>query len=234
MDKKVNIYPRWTITGVNPPIRIPVRNVTKDIKDIRKCILAGARVEEITPNGIVLLNLQNYDIDNGSGEGVVKASKPITKEDPTISAPVNRPEALQKKFDDIEKRAEEVKKIEEENQRKFEYFSAKEALENAEAAGEVVQETESTVDPEDDNTEAVTPTTLDVIVDEQAHADGEENITIPADPDEVPVEEEPVKQQPRQSYSKKYRKALQKARELNKNSESDSPVETVDAEDENA
>ena len=42
-----------------------MKNVTKDIKDIRRCIIAGAKVEEITKDGIVVLNLQNYDLNNG-------------------------------------------------------------------------------------------------------------------------------------------------------------------------
>lgn len=65
MNKKVNIYPRGPITTVNPPIRVPIKNVTKDIKDIRRCIIAGAKVEEITKDGIIVLNLQNYDLNNG-------------------------------------------------------------------------------------------------------------------------------------------------------------------------
>ena len=65
MNKRVNIYPRGPIVTVNPPIRVPVKNVTKDIKDIRRCIIAGAKVEEITKDGIIVLNLQNYDLNNG-------------------------------------------------------------------------------------------------------------------------------------------------------------------------
>ena len=72
MKKKVNIYPRGPITSVNPPIRVPVRNITKDTKDIRKCIIAGAKVEECTPNGPIELNLQNYDLDNGGNYEAIK------------------------------------------------------------------------------------------------------------------------------------------------------------------
>ena len=69
MKKKVNIYPRKPITATNPPIRGAVQNVTKDTSDIRKCIIAGAKVEEIGPgNQIALLNLRNYDLDNFSTE----------------------------------------------------------------------------------------------------------------------------------------------------------------------
>ena len=65
MKKRVNIYPRGPITTTNPPIRVPVKNVTKDTKDIRRCILAGAKVEEVLDNGVVvLLNLNNYDVEN--------------------------------------------------------------------------------------------------------------------------------------------------------------------------
>ena len=68
MKKRVNIYPRGPITSVNPPIRMAVKGVTKDVQDIRKCIIAGAKVEEVINNGTaVLLNLNNYDKDNGGG-----------------------------------------------------------------------------------------------------------------------------------------------------------------------
>ena len=79
MKKRVNIYPRGPITTTNPPIRVPVKNVTKDTKDIRRCILAGAKVEEVLDNGVVvLLNLNNYDVEN---PGTISAppEKPVDK-----------------------------------------------------------------------------------------------------------------------------------------------------------
>lgn len=66
MRKRVNIYPRRPITSVNPPIRSAVKGLTKDIQDIRKCIIAGAKVEEvINSSTTIVLNLNNYDRDNG-------------------------------------------------------------------------------------------------------------------------------------------------------------------------
>lgn len=66
MKKRVNIYPRGPITTLDPPIRTVVKNVTKDISDIRKCIIAGATVEEVlNATTVVPLNLNNYDKDNG-------------------------------------------------------------------------------------------------------------------------------------------------------------------------
>ena len=66
MRKRVNIYPRRPITSVNPPIRSAVKGVTKDVQDIRKCIVAGAKVEEvINSSTTIVLNLNNYDRDNG-------------------------------------------------------------------------------------------------------------------------------------------------------------------------
>lgn len=64
--KRVNIIPRGPIITVIPPIRTTLRNVSKPIADIRKCILAGAKVEEIIDtNGTTIeLNLQNYDLNN--------------------------------------------------------------------------------------------------------------------------------------------------------------------------
>ena len=123
MKKKVNIYPRGPITSVNPPIRVPVRNITKDTKDIRKCIIAGAKVEECTPNGPIELNLQNYDLDNGGNYEAIKTGLKMSLIDEnekaiasgltaTNTAPdtsvspmqhtFEKPEALQAKIDKIE------------------------------------------------------------------------------------------------------------------------------------
>ena len=72
--KKVNIYPRGPVTTTNPPIRGVVKGVTKPIQDIRKCIIAGAKVEEIFEGGkVVLLNLSNYDLDNSQQVKTVSA-----------------------------------------------------------------------------------------------------------------------------------------------------------------
>lgn len=80
-SKKVNIYPRSPITAVNPPIRVPQLNVTKSIQDIRKCVIHGAKVEEVLPNGtVILLNLTNYDLDNSS-DVKLDDSKPLPKID---------------------------------------------------------------------------------------------------------------------------------------------------------
>ena len=77
VKKKVNIIPNGPITTINPPIRVPVKNVSKSIEDIRKCLIAGARVYEVLNDKgkTIQLNLANYDIDNGS----------------TVSAMHNRP-----------------------------------------------------------------------------------------------------------------------------------------------
>ena len=87
--KKVNIFPRHAITAVNPPIRTPMEGVTKSVKDIRFCILADAKVEEVLPGGVkVLLNLTNYNIDNSGAKPAVaapapkKAPKPVEEKKP--------------------------------------------------------------------------------------------------------------------------------------------------------
>lgn len=65
MKKRVNIYPTRPITNVTPIIRGVVKDVTKDIKTIRLCILGMAKVEEILNDGsIIQLDLNNYNIDN--------------------------------------------------------------------------------------------------------------------------------------------------------------------------
>ena len=121
MNKRVNIYPRGPIVTVNPPIRVPVKNVTKDIKDIRRCIIAGAKVEEITKDGIVVLNLQNYDLNNGEAAEekptYVDGMKPpirVTSE----SGKKTMDDA--KKFKDDEAHIEKIMKIHGEDMRAIE------------------------------------------------------------------------------------------------------------------
>ena len=65
MKKVVNIYPSFPITTVNPPIRGSVLKTKKSLEDIKKCIIARAKVEEVLNDGsTLLLNLNNYDRDN--------------------------------------------------------------------------------------------------------------------------------------------------------------------------
>lgn len=90
MNKKVNIYPTKTIFALNPPIRSAVTNVTKPVEDIRACLIARAKVEEILPNGEkVNLNLTNFDKDNSKTEPVTVApvealSEPVIEEVPVV------------------------------------------------------------------------------------------------------------------------------------------------------
>lgn len=78
--KVVNIYPSRPITTVNPPIRSTVKRVRKSTEEIRSCLLARARVEEIIP-GLpkpILLNMSNYNTDNNPAGPVAEA--PVTPE----------------------------------------------------------------------------------------------------------------------------------------------------------
>ena len=121
MNKRVNIYPRGPITTVNPPIRVPVKNVTKDIKDIRRCIIAGAKVEEITKDGIVVLNLQNYDLNNGEAAEekptYVDSMKPPIR---VTSESGKKTMDNAKKFKDDEAHIEKIMKIHGEDMRAIE------------------------------------------------------------------------------------------------------------------
>lgn len=121
MNKRVNIYPRGPIVTVNPPIRVPVKNVTKDIKDIRRCIIAGAKVEEITKDGIVVLNLQNYDLNNGEAAEekptYVDSMKPPIR---VTSESGKKTMDNAKKFKDDEAHIEKIMKIHGEDMRAIE------------------------------------------------------------------------------------------------------------------
>ena len=83
MFKTVNIFPKFPIIGVNPPIRTAVRRVTKSTAEIRTCIIARAIVEEILEDGsTVILDLNNFDKDNSN----TVAEEPIAE--PEEPAPV--------------------------------------------------------------------------------------------------------------------------------------------------
>lgn len=91
MFKTVNIFPKFPVIGVNPPIRTAVRKVTKSTAEIRTCIIARAIVEEILEDGsTVILDLNNFDKDNSN----TVAEEPIAEpEEPTpvqeeVSEPV--------------------------------------------------------------------------------------------------------------------------------------------------
>ena len=91
MFKTVNIFPKFPVIGVNPPIRTAVRRVTKSTAEIRTCIIARAIVEEILEDGsTVILDLNNFDKDNSN----TVVEEPIAEpEEPTpvqeeVSEPV--------------------------------------------------------------------------------------------------------------------------------------------------
>ena len=136
MNKRVNIYPRSPIIGINPPIRVPVKNVFKPIQDIRVCILAGAKVEEILANGkIVLLNLRNYDMDNNAAIKVIESEKPaIASATPSKlnSNPMQIETSAASPVQDIKEEIPEENKVDEE----LEMVDVDEAVNNAEVITE--------------------------------------------------------------------------------------------------
>lgn len=81
MFKTVNIFPKFPIISVNPPIRTSVRRVTKSTTDIRACIIARAIVEEVLPDGsTIVLDLNNFDKDNSN----IAVKKPIAEPEDTV------------------------------------------------------------------------------------------------------------------------------------------------------
>jgi len=61
MKKKVNIYPREPIFSLKIPIRSTIKNVYLSLEDIRKCLIANAKVEEILNDGSkVILTFNTY------------------------------------------------------------------------------------------------------------------------------------------------------------------------------
>ena len=69
--KVVNIYPtNGPITNINPPIRVVTRRTYKVLEDIRRCLVFGAMVGEIMPDGSeLMLDMTNYNNDNRTAKG---------------------------------------------------------------------------------------------------------------------------------------------------------------------
>lgn len=87
--KKVNIYPTTPIYSLNPVVRGVVCNVTKSVSDIRKCLIAKAKVEEILSDGTTIqLTLFNYDKNNTPEAASDKAEESVTSVINKIPEPV--------------------------------------------------------------------------------------------------------------------------------------------------
>jgi uncharacterized abhydrolase domain-containing protein DDB_G0269086 len=132
--KEVNVFPKYgPITTVNPPIRVAIKNALQSIENIRRCIAAGALVEEVLDGENLVLDFTNYDADNRSGQPV----KPIeVKEEVVVEAKVEEAAPVV-----------EEPKVEEEATKEEETEEAAEE-ENTEEVGEVVEE-ESSEEDED-------------------------------------------------------------------------------------
>lgn len=133
--KEVNVFPKYgPITTVNPPIRVAIKNALQSIENIRRCIAAGALVEEVLDGENLVLDFTNYDADNRSGQPVktVEVKEEVVVEDkveeaaPVVEEPKVEEEATAKE-EETEEAAEE---------------------ENTEEVGEVVEE-ESSEEDED-------------------------------------------------------------------------------------
>lgn len=134
--KEVNVFPKYgPITTVNPPIRVAIKNALQSIENIRRCIAAGALVEEVLDGENLVLDFTNYDADNRSGQ----PAKPVeVKEEVVVE-------------DKVEEAAPvvEERKIEEEATKEEETEEAAEE-ENTEEVGEVVEEESSEEDEVED------------------------------------------------------------------------------------
>ena len=133
--KEVNVFPKYgPITTVNPPIRVAIKNALQSIENIRRCIAAGALVEEVLDGENIVLDFTNYDADNRSGQPVktVEVKEEVVVEDKVEeAAPVV-----------------EEPKVEEEATTKEEETEDAAEEENTEEVGEVVEE-ESSEEDED-------------------------------------------------------------------------------------
>lgn len=132
--KEVNVFPKYgPITTVNPPIRVAIKNALQSIENIRRCIAAGALVEEVLDGENLVLDFTNYDADNRSDQPV----KPVEVKEEVV---------VEDKVEEAAPIVEEPK-VEEEATKEEETEEAAEE-ENTEEVGEVVEE-ESSEEDED-------------------------------------------------------------------------------------
>ena len=132
--KEVNVFPKYgPITTVNPPIRVAIKNALQSIENIRRCIAAGALVEEVLDGENLVLDFTNYDADNRSGQPV----KPVEVKEEVV---------VEEKLEEAAPVVEEPK-VEEEATKEEDTEEAAEE-ENVEEVGEVVEE-ESSEEEED-------------------------------------------------------------------------------------
>ena len=132
--KEVNVFPKYgPITTVNPPIRVAIKNALQSIENIRRCIAAGALVEEVLDGENLVLDFTNYDADNRSGQPVktVEVKEEVVVEDKVEEA---TPVVEEPKVEEEATKEEETEEAAEE--------------ENTEEVGEVVEE-ESSEEDED-------------------------------------------------------------------------------------
>lgn len=132
--KEVNVFPKYgPITTVNPPIRVAIKNALQSIENIRRCIAAGALVEEVLNGENLVLDFTNYDADNRSGQPVktVEVKEEVVVEDKVEEA---TPVVEEPKVEEESAKEEETEETAEE--------------ENTEEVGEVVEE-ESSEEDED-------------------------------------------------------------------------------------
>lgn len=133
--KEVNVFPKYgPITTVNPPIRVAIKNALQSIENIRRCIAAGALVEEVLDGENLVLDFTNYDADNRSGQPVkpVEVKEEVAVEDKVeVSTSVVEEPKVEEKATATEEETEEAAEEE-----------------NTEEVGEVVEE-ESSEEDED-------------------------------------------------------------------------------------
>ena len=81
MEKRVNVYAGAPVVAIKYPITGTVRSILLSTDEIRKCIFAKAKVEEILPNGrTVRLDFTNYDkVNTEANSNSMVKNTPIQK-----------------------------------------------------------------------------------------------------------------------------------------------------------
>lgn len=134
MIKKVNVYPVHPILTIKNAIYHTALNIDLSVGDIRNCIYARAKVEEILPDGsLLVLNLKNYNKCNYMEEHINNSvvSLPEVEED---EKDTNQTELVEKM---VESRSEEKETTDEKSVEDLEAISPAEVTVEEEQTSEV-------------------------------------------------------------------------------------------------
>lgn len=129
MKKRVNVYAVVPVTTLKFPIAGNVRDIVLSVEEIRSCLFAKAKVEEILDSGkTVKLDFRNYDKKNTVPTSDVVTNQPLHRavlpeeaiakqkadEEKAVAAEAKAEEKVEEKVEPVEVKEEKAEPVKEE------------------------------------------------------------------------------------------------------------------------